>query len=138
MVVQTPSPPRQRQHSFRTNDSDAAWAAAKGLFPVREGFLAPGYAPAHLVGGVTYTVRSPQGQSREAQRPIVGKASVARHLFGEYERQKPHASQQNNLPQQGATNDVSHCIDSLRAYINEQIPQQRQQPCTLLQTYDHR
>src|ERR1700678_2729259 len=56
---------------------------------------------------------------------------MARHLFGEYERQQPHASQRNNLPQQVTPNDVSHCTDSSQAYILTCIsPQQPQQPHT--------
>jgi hypothetical protein len=105
MVIQTPSPPRRRPQSFRTHDGDTAWPAAKGLLPVREGFVAPGYVPAQLVGGVTYTVRSPQAGAPRPQQPIVREASVARHLFGEYERQQPHASQARNLPQQVAPDD---------------------------------
>jgi hypothetical protein len=63
MDIQTPSP---RRLPFRTQNSDVAWAAAEGLLPIPEGFTAPGYVQAHVVGGVTYTVRSPQ-----ARRPSV-------------------------------------------------------------------
>ena len=59
MADLTPSLSRRRPHVFRTQDSNAAWAAAQGLLPIGEGFTAPGYVPAHLVGGIRYSVRSP-------------------------------------------------------------------------------
>jgi hypothetical protein len=42
MAVQSPSPSRRRPAPFRTQDSNAAWAAAEGLLPIAEGFTAPG------------------------------------------------------------------------------------------------
>jgi hypothetical protein len=81
MDVQTPSP---RRLPFRTQDSNAAWAAAEGLLPIPEGFTAPGYVPAHVVGGITYTVRSPQTLSPRTRQPSARPASVGRQLFAEF------------------------------------------------------
>jgi hypothetical protein len=60
MVIQTPSPPRRQPQYFCTNNGNTAWATAQGLHPIQEGFSAPGYVPAQLVGGISYTVRSLQ------------------------------------------------------------------------------
>ena len=92
--VQTPSPSRRRPPPFRTQDSNTAWAAAEGLLPIREGFTAPGYAPAHIVGGISYTVRSPHAHSPQTHQPVAQQASVGRQLFAEY------AGNQSNVPQQ--------------------------------------
>jgi hypothetical protein len=81
MVIQTPSPSQRRPLPFRTQDSNAAWEAAEGLRPIQEGFTAPGYVPAGLVGGISYIVRSPRAQSRE---PNAQRASMGRQLFAEY------------------------------------------------------
>jgi hypothetical protein len=81
---QTPSPSHRRPQIFRTQDGNAAWAAAEGLFPIREGFSAPGYVPAHLVGGVRYAVRSPMALSPQNLQSNVQRASVGRQLFAEY------------------------------------------------------
>lgn len=72
--VDTPSPTRHRPPSLRTRDSNTAWAAAEGLLPIGGNFAAPGFVPAQLVGGVTYTVCSPHARS----------PSVGRRLFSEY------------------------------------------------------
>jgi hypothetical protein len=102
MDIQTPSP---RCLPFRTQNSDVAWAAAEGLLLIPEGFTAPGYVPAHVVGGVTYTVRSPQ-----ARRPSVQPASMGRQLCTEYtvegmqdNGERCLESQENVLPQQTAS-----------------------------------
>jgi hypothetical protein len=63
--------------------SNTAWAAAEGLLPIREGFTAPGYVPAHVVGGITYTVRSPKTRSPQARRPSIQPVSMGRQLFAE-------------------------------------------------------
>jgi hypothetical protein len=76
MVFSTPSPSRRRSASFRTRDSHAAWEAAEGLLPIREGFTAPGYRPAQVVGGITYKVHSPT-----TRRPGSQGADIARQLF---------------------------------------------------------
>ena len=94
VAIQTPSPSRRRPQPFRTQDSNTAWAAAEGLLPIREGFTAPGYAPAHIVGGITYTVRSPHARSPQTHQPVAQQASVGRQLFAEY------AGNQGNIPQQ--------------------------------------
>lgn len=98
--------------------------AAQGLLPVWEGLVAPGYAPAHLVGGVTYTVRSPQARFARAQQPIDRNASVARHLFGEYEQQQLHACQGHNLPQQVTPNDQQHLHMSQGPALLQQVTTQ--------------
>ena len=102
MDIQTPSPHRL---PFRTQNSDVDWAAAEGLLPIPEGFMAPGYVPAHVVGGVTYTVRSPQ-----TRRPSVQPASLGRQLFTEYtvegmqdNGERRLEFQENVLPQQTAS-----------------------------------
>lgn len=46
MFAQTPSPSRGRSASFRTQDSNAARAAAGGLLLIPERFTALGYVPA--------------------------------------------------------------------------------------------
>jgi hypothetical protein len=121
MVVQTPSPPRRRTPSFRTHDGNAAWAAAQGLLPVREDFVAPGYAPAHLVGGIRYTVHSPQAQLPRPPRPITGRASVANDLHGEHSgvglRQQPWSSQAPTLQQQVSSRDVRLCKSFIYAHM---------------------
>jgi hypothetical protein len=86
MMVQTPSPARRSPHTFRTRDSNAAWAAAEGLLPIREGFSAPGFAPSHLVGGMSYVVRSPKAPSPRTHRPAPQQTRVGRQLFA------PHTS----------------------------------------------
>ncbi|KAF8801181.1 hypothetical protein BYT27DRAFT_7310713 [Phlegmacium glaucopus] len=55
--MHTPSPGRKTT-SLRTQDANAAWAAAEGLLPISGAFRMPGYAPAHIVGGITYSVCS--------------------------------------------------------------------------------
>ena len=42
--------------SLRTQDSHTAQAVMDSMFPIGNGFQAPGYAP---VGGITYSVHSP-------------------------------------------------------------------------------
>ena len=79
-VVHTPPPSRRPPQPFRTQDGMAAWAVAEGLHPIGEGFTAPGFVPAQVVGGVTYTVRSPQGRSP----PIVQQTYSGRRLFSEH------------------------------------------------------
>ena len=81
MHIQTPSP---RRPPFRTQDSNVAWAAAEGLLPIPEGFTAPGYVPANVVGGITYMVCSPQPLSPQTFRPSVRPLSVGRQLFAEF------------------------------------------------------
>jgi hypothetical protein len=80
--VHTPSPLQWRVASFRTRDSNEAWAAAEGLFPIQDGFKAPGYAPAQVVGGITYSIPSPP---RTVSRAIRGQqlfTDAALHLQG--------------------------------------------------------
>jgi hypothetical protein len=86
-VVNTPSPSRRHPQSFRTQDGDAAWAAAEGLLPIDRDFHAPGFVPAQLVGGVTYTVRSPR-----ISPPAVQRTSSGRRLFAEYDALPQQAS----------------------------------------------
>lgn len=50
--------------------------AAEGLLPITEDFNAPGFVPAHVVGGVTYHVHSPQ--ARHTIQPIVPLSSIGR------------------------------------------------------------
>jgi hypothetical protein len=125
VATHTPSPSRRRPQPFRTQDGNAAWAAAEGLLPIQEGFTAPGYVPAQIVGGVTYTVRSPQARSPQAHQPIAQRASIGRQLFAEYagtgiqddipqqhsaaraiDVQQQLASQGSRLQQQAAFQDV--------------------------------
>jgi hypothetical protein len=68
--------------SFRTRDSNEAWAAAEGLFSIQDGFKAPGYAPAQVVGSITYSIPSPP---RTGSRAIRGRqlfTDAALHLRG--------------------------------------------------------
>ncbi|KAF8810200.1 hypothetical protein BYT27DRAFT_7092855 [Phlegmacium glaucopus] len=65
--IHTPSPARRLSTSFHTRDSNAAWAAAEGLLPICDAFKAPGYVPAHIVGGISYNVHSPRS---ERSRPV--------------------------------------------------------------------
>jgi hypothetical protein len=99
MQIQTPSPSSRRAPTFRTQDGNEAFEVAEGLLPIREGFTAPGYVPATLVGGITYLVRSPQGRSPPARQPSVGI-----RLFSEYgDGQRPGSSQAINLLQHVAS-----------------------------------
>ena len=135
VAINTPSPSRRRPQPFRTQDSNAAWAAAEGLFPVQEGFTAPGYVPAQIVGGVSYTVRSPRVCSPRSQQPAAQRASVGRQLFAEYagtgirsdipqqhsaaqevQLQQQLASLDSRLQQQAAYPDVRVCIPLLFAH----------------------
>lgn len=77
-----PSPSRRRSASFRTRDGDAAWAAADGFLPITEGFTAPGYVPAQVVGGITYKVHSPR--TSQPTQPTVPLLTVGRQLFAEH------------------------------------------------------
>jgi hypothetical protein len=87
---------------FRTQDSNAAWAAAEGLLPIRDGFSAPGFVPTRLVGGVTYKVRSPQAPSPRIPRPTTRQASAGRQLFAEYAGAGMQSSDlQQNIAAQG-------------------------------------
>lgn len=84
----TPSPFRRAQSHFRTQDGMAAWAVAEGMRPIGEDFRAPGFVPAPLVGGVTYTVRSPQGRS-----PTLPQRSYSgRRLFPDHGDWQPQLS----------------------------------------------
>ena len=121
MVLQTPSPARRRPQSFRTQDSNAAWAAAEGLLPVHDRFDAPGYVPAQLVGGIKYTVRSPSGQVPQTRQPIIHHTSVGRQLFAEY----TGANVRNDNLQQ-------------RSPIEESISQQQMAPHVQQHTSSHR
>ncbi|KAF8811064.1 hypothetical protein BYT27DRAFT_7253194 [Phlegmacium glaucopus] len=76
--MHTPSPGRKTT-SLCTRDANAAWAAAEGLLPISEAFRTPGYAPAHIVGGITYDVCS----SRSAH-PGPASPAFARQLFAEH------------------------------------------------------
>ena len=91
-VAQTPSPSRRRSASLRTQNSNAAWAAAEGLLPIPEGFRASGYVPAPVVGGITYRVRSPQAVTVPARRSASQQASLGRQLFTEYADEGMHGS----------------------------------------------
>jgi hypothetical protein len=113
MVIHTPSP-RRRSTSFRTQDGNAAWAAAEGLLPITEGFTAPGYVPAQVVGGITYSVHSPRRHQLAASRPDVG-----RQLFRDYLKNGtfpqvpgpqpyPHISKNTVYPQVPATQPNTH------------------------------
>ena len=84
LVVQLSSPSRRSSQSLRTRDSTAAWATADGLLPIREGFTAPGYVPAPVVGGITYTVHTTPERSPPAIRPNTQSSGVGRRLFSEY------------------------------------------------------
>jgi hypothetical protein len=97
--IQTPSPSQRRPQYFRTQDGNAAWAAAEGLLPIHEGFTAPGYVPAQIVGGVTYTVRSPQARSPQTHQPIAQRASVGSQLFGSTWREHTRHFQQRSAAQ---------------------------------------
>ena len=103
MVVQSPSPSRQRSASFRTRDSNAAWAAAQGLLPITETYKASGFVPATIVGGVTYSVHSPPKRQLTVPRSDVG-----RQLFGEYigTRTQSQASPARQQPHQPAMHSV--------------------------------
>ena len=79
-IIHTPPSSRRSPRLFRTRDSTTAWVVAEGLRPIGEGFTAPGYVPAQLVGGVSYTVGSPQGRSP----PVAQQAYSGRRLFSEY------------------------------------------------------
>jgi hypothetical protein len=97
MVMGTPSPTRQRSASFRTRDSNAAWATAQGLLPIPEGFSAPGSVPVGLVGGVTYSIHSPQKRQSTVPRSDVGRQLFAEqtsiHMHGHGQQQpEPHSS----------------------------------------------
>jgi hypothetical protein len=88
MVLHTPLP-SCRSPSFRTQDGNAAWAAAAGMFPIQKDFNAPGFVPAQLVGAVTYTVRSPTGHfPPTVQRK---RSTTGRQLFMEYGDQQQQA-----------------------------------------------
>ncbi|KAF8812633.1 hypothetical protein BYT27DRAFT_6403981 [Phlegmacium glaucopus] len=76
--MHTPSPGRKTT-SLRTRDANAAWAAAEGLLPISEAFRTPGYVPAHIVGGITYDVRSSQ-----PEHPGPASPTFARQLFAEH------------------------------------------------------
>ena len=78
----TPSPSRRRSASFHTRDGDAAWAAADGLLPITEGFTAPGYVPAQVVGGITYKIHSPR--TSLPTQPTAPLLKVGRQLFAEH------------------------------------------------------
>jgi hypothetical protein len=87
--MQTPSPSRRRSASFRTWDVNAAWAAVEDLFPITEGFTAPAYVPAQVVGGITYKVRSPTNRANQPTAPLL---SVGRQLFTEHKYAYTHAA----------------------------------------------
>ena len=142
MDVQTPSP---RRPPFRTQDSNAAWAAAEGLFPIPEGFTAPGYVPANVVGGVTYTVRSPQGLSPRMHRLSAQPVSVGRQLFAEFtgagfrgSEEQRGEPQEAVLPQQKASQPramlrlpqqfASQEIDPPQRSTSQRFHGQQQQP----------
>ena len=104
MVVQSPSPSQRCSQSMRTRDSTAAWATADGMLPIHDGFRAPGYVPAPVVGGITYTVQSTPERSPHAYRPITQSASVGRRLFSEYgDPQRQGSPQEPDLQQQSAS-----------------------------------
>ena len=70
------SPRRRPFAAVHTRDGNAAWAAMEGLFPIGEGFQAPGYVP---VGGVTYKLQSPR-----LGKPGSRSSTRGRQLFAEY------------------------------------------------------
>ena len=125
MAVLTPSPSRRRNgpQVFRTQDANAAWAAAQGLLPIGEGFTAPGYVPTHLVGGIRYSVRSPT--TAVPHQSITQHANVGRQLFVEYtdsaakggDLQQQVLPESPHLQQQTITLNVRHYeSDYMRIY----------------------
>ena len=96
MVIQTPS--QRRSASFRTRDSNAAWAAAQGLLPITETFMAPGYVPAPVVGGVTYSIHSPQKRQLTIPRSNVGRQLFGEHIGTCMQRQATPARQHQHQP----------------------------------------
>ena len=116
MVIQTPSPSRRRSASFRTRDSNAAWAAAQGLLPITEGFTAPGFVPAQLVGGVTYSVHSPQERQLTVPRSDVG-----RELFVEHTGTRTHRQASPTRQQQPDLHSVRCTTHILRIYTDSCI-----------------
>ena len=96
MVVQTPS--RHCSASFRTRDSNAAWAAAQGLLPITETFMAPGYVPAPVVGGVTYSIHSPHKRQLTVPRSDVGRQLFGEHIGTRTQRQATPARQHEHQP----------------------------------------
>ena len=125
MAVLTPSPSRRRNgpQIFRTQDANAAWAAAQGLLPIGESFTAPGYVPTHLVGGISYSVRSPT--TALPHQSITQHANVGRQLFVEYtdsaakggDLQQQVLPESPHLQQQTITLNVRHYeSDYMRIY----------------------
>ncbi|KAF8814324.1 hypothetical protein BYT27DRAFT_7036661, partial [Phlegmacium glaucopus] len=97
------SPGRSRSLSHRTRDSHAAWAAAEGLLPISEAFQMPGYVPAHIVGGITYSVRS----LRSAQfRPAGQEADI--QASADYPVALPTPSGPQRLPSERIQNESMH------------------------------
>ena len=132
MDVQMPSPQRI---DFRTQDSNAAWAAAEGLFPIPEGFVAPGYVPANVVGGINYIVRSPRSpraRTPQARQPSNQPAGVGRQLFAEYmgmgiqdgEEQRIE-NQGDDLPQQSVLRPRATSLLPQQIALQEIDPPQR-------------
>jgi hypothetical protein len=129
VAAQTPSPLRRAPPILRTQDSNAVWAAAEGLRPIQEGFTAPGYMPARLVGGITYTVRSPHPRSPQVNPPTTQRMSVARQLFADY---ASTGMQGNNLQQQSAAQDIG-----LQQQTASQRPQFQQQQTVFCAVHWH-
>jgi hypothetical protein len=115
MVIETPSPHR-RSATFRTRDGNSAWAAAEGLLPITEGFTAPGYVPTQVVGGISYSVRSPSRHPFSAPRPHVGRQlfedylgnSNAKHALTQTPQVDAHISPTSRHPQVPATLPNTH------------------------------
>lgn len=121
-VTHTPSPPHRHSASFQTQDSAAAWAAAEGLRPITENFTALGYVPAHIVVGISYTVRSPQAYQPAAQPASVGRLSAVCHTGPDKHASSCHASvgrqlfanymQGSILQHSGGTPIMQQCISA--------------------------
>ena len=122
MNIHTPSP---RRPPFRTQDSNAAWAAAEGLLPIPDGFSAPGYVPANVVGGITYTVRSPQALSPQMHRPTAPPASVGRQLFAEFTGMPFQANgEQRYVPQEPVLQQQRASQPRATSFLPQQIASQ--------------
>jgi hypothetical protein len=77
----TPSPRRHPTASIHTRDSNRARTAMEGMFPIGQGFQAPGYAP---VGGATYKIHSPQLGGSKSGKLDNNLSARGRKLFAEY------------------------------------------------------
>ncbi|WP_242641612.1 hypothetical protein [Candidatus Ichthyocystis sparus] len=71
-AIPTPSPTMKNLTSLHTHDGNTAWAAAEGLTPISNEFLAPGFVHVLPISRVTYSVctlhaKSPTGTRNASQ-----------------------------------------------------------------------